>query len=700
MKLISSILITLLILSAAFAQEDDTLIEAPALTFVVNSNGDTNDINTADNICADASGNCTLRAAIQQANISAGVDTITFALANPATINLTLSQLSITSSITIIGTGARNLIVQRSTVAGTANFRIFNISVASGTIVNISGITITNGNNGNESFGGGIQNTSSGDTLNLADVTVTNNTSSFVGGGIYTTSTLNITRSTISFNRTVGGMGLDAGGIAINIGGVVNISNSTISNNQAAAGGGGIFVFGQLTLNNVTISNNTATQGGGVSVGAGGSASVRNTIIAANTAPTSPDVIGVFTSRGNNLIGNGTGGSGFTNGVNGDQVGTGATPINPMLGPLQNNGGQTDTRALLTGSRAIDAGNNCVVTATCPLANPINALTTDQRGTGFPRQTGSNVDIGAFEVSSTGPGGALNLLDFNGDRRADLAVARPTNNSVFTVFIQRTDGSASAVQFGVVGDDTFTPGDYDGDGRTDLAVFRNSTGVFFVQRSSDNTVSGFQFGAPRDEPVARDFDGDGRTDFAVVRRSGVTGTSNGTLTWFIRNSSDGSFRTVQFGFATDVVAPGDYDGDGRFDIAVFRGTGDQPATFFVLRSSGGFVATQFGIGSDRVVPGDYDGDGRTDYAVVRTGTVYNWYILRSSNTTLLTVQLGTKPHLTVQNDYDGDGRTDVAVWNPQNGYYYFARSATNFTVVAAVPFGQNGDYPIANYNTF
>jgi hypothetical protein len=697
MKLISSILLTLLIVTAAFAQKDDTSIESPALTFIVNNNGDTNDANPADNICADASGNCTLRAAIQQANISAGNDTITFALASPTTINLTIGQLSITSSITITGTGARNLIVQRSTVAGTANFRIFNISVVAGTVVNISSITIANGNNANDTgslFGGGIQNTSSGDTLNLADVTITNNTSSFVGGGIYTDSTLNITRSTISFNRTAGGMGLDAGGIAINSGGVVNISNSTISNNQAAAGGGGIFVFGQLTLNNVTISNNTATRGGGVSLG-GGSASVRNTIIAANTAPTNPDVTGVFTSRGNNLIGNGTGGSGFINGVNGDQVGTGAAPIDPMLGPLQNNGGQTDTRALLMGSRAIDAGNNCVLTATCPTANPINALTTDQRGTGFPRQTGSNVDIGAFEVSGTGTRAALNLLDFDGDRRADFAVARPTNNNtVNTVFIQRTDGSASAVQFGIPGGDIFNPGDYDGDGRTDLAVFRTSTGTFFVRRSSDNAVIGFRFGLPGDEPLARDYDGDGRTDFAVVRRTG------GQLFWFINNSSNGVVRSVQFGLATDVAVPGDYDGDGRFDIAVFRGSGPNnsgPATFIVMRSSGGITFQQFGLGSDLVVPGDYDGDGRTDFAVVRTGSSYQWYILRSSNNTVQFVQFGGKPQLTVQNDYDGDGRTDVAVFDPRNGFYYFVRSSNG--TIGQVAFGRNGDYPIANYDT-
>ncbi len=297
----------------------------------------------------------------------------------------------------------------------------------------------------------------------------------------------------------------------------------------------------------------------------------------------------------------------------------------------------------------------------------------------------------------TGTRGALNLLDFDGDRRADFAIARPTNpnNSLNTVFIERPDRSASATLFGFNnGDDIFNPGDYDGDGRTDIAVFRNSTGTFFVRRSSDNTVIGFRFGLPGDEPLARDYDGDGRTDFAVVRRTG------GRLFWFINSSLNGIVRSVQFGLATDVAVPGDYDGDGRFDIAVFRGSGPNnsgPATFIVMRSSGGITFQQFGLGSDLVVPGDYDGDGRTDLAVVRTGSIYSWFILRSLTNTIQFDQLGTKPHLTVQNDYDGDGRTDIAVFDPTSGFFFIRRSSDGG--LTQRKFGQAGDYPIANYDT-
>jgi hypothetical protein len=157
---------------------------------------------------------------------------------------------------------------------------------------------------------------------------------------------------------------------------------------------------------------------------------------------------------------------------------------------------------------------------------------------------------------------------------------------------------------------------------------------------------------------------------------------------------------VQFGLATDKVAPGDYDGDGRFDIAAYRGSGSDrsgPATFFVLGSRDGFQAVQFGLGSDLVVPGDYDGDGRTDFAVLRTSTAYTWYILTSANFNFRSVQFGTKPHLPTQADYDGDGRTDISVWNPQNGVFFTLLSTNN--MVSQVQFGQNGDYPVANFDT-
>ena len=124
---------------------------------------------------------------------------------------------------------------------------------------------------------------------------------------------------------------------------------------------------------------------------------------------------------------------------------------------------------------------------------------------------------------------------------------------------------------------------------------------------------------------------------------------------------------------------------------------DDLGTFYVARSSGGVAIVQFGLGSDFVVPGDYDGDGKTDYAVVRMGSQYVWYILRSSDGVVQITPFGAKPHFTTQGDYDGDGRTDISTWDPITGQFYVLRSSG--AGIIQFRFGQNGDYPVANYDT-
>jgi predicted outer membrane repeat protein len=169
------------------------------------------------------------------------------------------------------------------------------------------------------------------------------------------------------------------------------LTNSTVSGNSAAQNGGGIRAAA-VTLLNDTITNNSAHTGGGVFLADMGTSSVRNTIIAGNFVDhggAGPDLSGAFNSDGHNLIGDGTGSTGFTNGTNGDLVGTADKPIDPRLAPLANNGGPTQTHALRAGSPAIDAGDNA------------NAPATDQRGIARPRDGDGNgsrtTDIGAFE---------------------------------------------------------------------------------------------------------------------------------------------------------------------------------------------------------------------------------------------------------------------------------------------------------------
>ena len=233
------------------------------------------------------------------------------------------------------------------------------------------------------------------------DATGIDSTPAFAGG-IFTEGLLTITNSTISGNvsKTFGGGIMNRGGA------VMRLTNSTLSGNSAVEGGAiNNDINGFIFLTNCTITNNSAQRAPGI-ITFSETVEVRNTIIAGND---NPDVAGNFISRGNNLIGSLNDNaivttSGFTNGVNSDQVGTVASPLDPRLGPLANNGGPTQTHALLSSSTALDAGNNCVLDNSCTPAVGIS-VTTDQRGAGFPRaadsadaNTTQTVDIGAFEA--------------------------------------------------------------------------------------------------------------------------------------------------------------------------------------------------------------------------------------------------------------------------------------------------------------
>jgi hypothetical protein len=130
--------------------------------------------------------------------------------------------------------------------------------------------------------------------------------------------------------------------------------------------------------------------------------------------------------------------------------------------------------------------------------------------------------------------------------------------------------------------------DYDGDGTSDFAVFRPSSGSWFILNSGSNTFNGTQFGQNGDVPVDGDFDGDSRSDIAIYRSS--------TGGWFVLRSSDGQLQGTQFGQNGDKPVPGDYDRDGKTDIAVWR---PSVGHYFILRSSDGqFQATQFGTDGD------------------------------------------------------------------------------------------------------
>ena len=226
-----------------------------------------------------------------------------------------------------------------------------------------------------------------GGTTLLTNCTVSSNTSSGYGfssegGGLLLRDlTTSLTNCAITGNSSLGS-GSIGGGLAIQSG-TTMVTNCTISGNSATGSGGGLANDdgNTLTLTNTTVSGNSASTGGGLRNNYGGVATLGNTIIAGNTAGTGPDVDGGVTSLGHNLIGKTNGSSGWV--VGSDLTGTIATPLNPLLGHLGDNGGPTQTMALLPGSPAIGQGT------------AVAGVTTDQRGL----IRGSLVDIGAFQTS-------------------------------------------------------------------------------------------------------------------------------------------------------------------------------------------------------------------------------------------------------------------------------------------------------------
>lgn len=310
-------------------------------------------------------------------------------------------------------------------------------------------------------------------------------------------------------------------------------------------------------------------------------------------------------------------------------------------------------------------------------------------------------------------------VDFDGDGRQDYSILRfPTGPPrPITYYNYNSTTGVQIANWGEASTDFPVPGDYDGDAIGDLAVYRAGLTAtdfshFYVFRSADNTVQVTEFGVGGDQAVCRDYDGDGKTDVAIYRR-GATPTS--LAEWWIRQSTDGQNHVITWGITGDSVAgngdtpvPGDYDGDGKFDVAVYRFGGLAPNnTFIVFRSSDSAVTfTPWGdFNTDFIVPGDYDGDGKFDYVAARTGPLASspmvWWILQSSDNQVRRVQWGISSDVPVQGDYDGDARTDVAVY--RQGAVTGAASTfwvfRSFDLTALqVTWGLRGDFPVASFD--
>jgi cytochrome c peroxidase len=269
-------------------------------------------------------------------------------------------------------------------------------------------------------------------------------------------------------------------------------------------------------------------------------------------------------------------------------------------------------------------------------------------------------------------------FDFDGDGKTDIGIFRP--GAAEWWYSRSSDNQVLAAQFGV-STDKIVPGDFTGDGKADIAIWRPSNGFWFILRSEDGSFFSFPFGTNGDVPVPADYDADGKTDAAVYRPS-----SN---TWYILQSGGGGTSIFQFGAAGDVPVVADYDGDGKADVAIFR---PGPGEWWINRSTAGILAFQFGAGTDKPVQGDYTGDGKADAAFFRPSTGF-WFVIRSEDSSFYSVPFGTNGDTPAPGDYDGDGKFDTTVFRPSAAAWYVQRTTAGTLITQ---FGAAGDQPIPN----
>lgn len=381
------------IATGSFGNTPDWQVQSLPTAFTVNTTADTHDANAGDGSCADSTGACSLRAAIEESN----ADCNTIAISVPSgTYALSLGTLRLTCAAAIVGAGARTTTVDRA--GGAAAFRI--LTVSSGSIA-ASGVTISGGladgtdAEPNPGVGGGIWIDSPG-RLSITDSTVSGNRASVSGGGIDDDGTLTVTRTTIASNTGGFGGGID------DFGHNLAVTDSTITGNTVTTNGGAILTATATQLVSDTIVGSVFHQGSASTI------DVTNSIVVGGCS-------GTITPHGHNLSDDATCGFDIQN-------------ANAQLGALQNNGGQTDTRAPASASPAVDAGDD----ATCP--------SVDQRNTARPQ--GAHCDLGSVELVPAAPSG---VSASNSTVTASPTSVSADGSTAATVTVVLKDAAGSAV---------------------------------------------------------------------------------------------------------------------------------------------------------------------------------------------------------------------------------------------------------------
>ncbi|MGH7169237.1 MAG: Ig-like domain repeat protein, partial [Gemmataceae bacterium] len=347
-----------------------------------------------------------------------------------------------------------------------------------GTVSTAAGAPLLSLTGNQATYGAAIANDNNS-SASLNNVQFTNNIAQDSGGGIWNNSeaSLNIQNSTFTGNQAVGSWG---GGIYT--AGIAAINQNTFTNNSAGLQGGAIKNSGAASGNGNTVNGNKVNgipgalaaneTGGGISNDPGATFSLVNSIVAGNTAPTNPDVDGNFNDLGHNFIGDGTGGD-FINGVNGDLVGDSYNPLNPMLGPLQNNGGCIDTELPQAGSLVIDAGDNSY------------AMATDARG--YVRIINNIIDLGAVETNSYPANTATASVFLS----SSVNPSTPNQLVTFTAMVSGMNGTPTGSVTFLDGDTMLGTAVLDGNGDATLSTSGLSLGsqTIVAVYSGDDTYA-------------------------------------------------------------------------------------------------------------------------------------------------------------------------------------------------------------------